>query len=69
MSSSWCQILKDCHVEVGAGDSMKSENKCSDSKVERNDWSDGGILVFKILEVVCLCPVNSHLYWLWPELK
>lgn len=41
--------------EVGDGDSVKSENKCSDRKVERNDWSDGGMPVFKILEVVCVC--------------
>lgn len=55
-SNRWCEILEGCYVEeVGAGGSVKSENKCSDSKVERNDWSDGGMLVFKILEVVCVC--------------
>ena len=34
-SDGCCQILEDCFIkEVAAGGSVKSENKCSDSKLE-----------------------------------
>lgn len=32
-----------------------TEIKCSDNKVGQNDWSDGRILEFKMLEEVCVC--------------
>ena len=40
---------------MGAGGSVKSENKHSHSKIERNDWSDVGKMEFKMLEEVCVC--------------
>lgn len=33
---------------------MKSENKCRNSKVERNEWSNDAVLEFK-LEDLCIC--------------
>lgn len=54
-SHGCCQILEDCLIkEVGAGGSSKSESECGDSKIERNDWSDGGKMEFEMLEEVCV---------------
>lgn len=59
-SDRWCQILEGRHVEeVGAGGLVKSESKCSDGKVERKDWSDGGIQEFKMLEEVFVSSKES----------
>ena len=65
-SNRQCPVLQGCRVDkVGAGDSLRSKNRCSDSKVKKNYWSDGETPVFKIqvlepwLNSSVGCPVHQ----------